>query len=187
MHKWPWFIAAICLSACNLLAQENLRSRVEVFGGYQFSRIDGYNGNGWNVSSAVNLNRWLGVAADLSGTYKHENFLGPLCPGPICSGSAVDVKNSTYMFGPVLSYRSHGRATPFVHALFGGDHLSGTASGFGSAPANGFAMALGGGTDVKLNRRWAVRLFQVDWLYLRFSGTGESSNARVSTGLVLRF
>jgi hypothetical protein len=55
----------------------------------------------------------------------------------------------------------------------------------------------GGGVDAKVNRMFAVRLAQVDWLYYHFGsktidGFGfpsfsGSNNVRFSTGLVLRF
>lgn len=172
MSRWFGFVLVCCVCTFPVVAQENA-PRVELFGGYQFSHIPGYNANGWNASSAFNLNDWFGVAADFSGAYT--------------TVSGVDVKNHTFMFGPVFSYRKHDTFTPFVHALFGGDRLSASLSGVGSDATNGFAMALGGGTDVKISRNFAVRVFQADWVYLRFSGVGESKNARVSTGIVLRF
>lgn len=172
MRKCLLLVVVICVCALPLIAQENA-PRVEVFAGYQFSHIPGYNANGWNASSAFNFNNWLGVAADFSGAYK--------------TVSGVDVRNHTFMFGPVVSYRKHETVTPFVHALFGADRLSASLSGVGSGATNGFAMAMGGGADVTLTRSFAVRVIQADWVYLRFSGVGESKNARVSTGIVLRF
>ncbi len=172
MFKYLVLAVAVCVCVLPLVAQENA-PRVEVFAGYQFSHIPGYNANGWNASSAFNLNNWFGVAADFSGAYK--------------TVSGVDVQNHTFLFGPVVSYRKHETVTPFFHALFGADRLSASLSGVGSGSTNGFAMAMGGGTDVKISRSFAIRLFQADWVYLRFSGVGESKNARVSTGIVLRF
>ncbi len=131
----------------------------EIFGGYQFAHVEGVNANGWNLSLAGNLNRWFGVAADFSGAYK--------------SGEHVH----SYMFGPVISARTD-KVTPFGHALFGG------ASGGGT---NAFAMAFGGGIDVKVAEKAAVRLIQVDWLMFRSGGFTSKDNARVSTGIVFRF
>ncbi len=134
--------------------------KVEVFGGYQFSRLDpGLNANGWNTAINGNLKPWFGVAADFSGTYKNGNHI------------------YTYMFGPTFSARSE-RVTPFTHALFGG------ARG-GSAIT--FSMALGGGVDVTACKHFAVRLIQADWLLLRSDGVANKRNVRISTGIVLRF
>lgn len=115
--------------------------------------------NGWNASLTGNVNQWFGVAADFSGAYK--------------SGEHVH----TYMFGPVLSARSD-KVTPFAHVLFGG------ASGGGT---NAFAMAFGGGVDVKVADKVAFRLIQGDWLVFRSEGVTSKKNARISTGLVFRF
>jgi hypothetical protein len=48
------------------------------------------------------------------------------------------------------------------------------------------AMMFGGGVDMG-RKQMAVRLFQVDWMILRFSGVTEKNNARVSTGILFRF
>jgi len=57
-----------------------------------------------------------------------------------------------------------------VHALFGGNHIGVDASALLPSPAfseNAFAMALGGGLDVKLTRHFGLRLGQFDYLYTR--------------------
>jgi len=148
--------------------------RAEVFGGYQFTRLEGgVNANGWNASVTGNASRWFGVAADFSGLYK--------------SISGVNVNAYTYTFGPVISFNREGPVNPFVHALFGGAHLSASIPGIGSGSTSGFTMMFGGGADAKLNRNFAVRVVQADWVYYRFSGTSSSKNLRLSTGIVVRF
>jgi hypothetical protein len=155
-----------------------------VFGRYQYLHFGGsgtdVNANGWNASLTGNFNKWFGVAADFSGAYKTINV----------GGVNVDTKVYSYTGGPVVSLNSGGKVNPFVHALFGGTHLSGSASFGGVSGAgsdNGFTMMFGGGADVKLNKALAVRLIQADWVSYRFSGVSESHNVRVSTGIVLRF
>jgi opacity protein-like surface antigen len=134
--------------------------KAEIFGGYQYTHFEGsVNANGWNASLTGNVNHWFGVAADFSGAYK--------------AGDHVH----TYMFGPVFSARSD-KVTPFAHALFGG------ASGGGT---NAFAMAFGGGVDVKVAEKVAFRLIQGDWLLFRSEGFTSKKNARISTGIVFRF
>jgi opacity protein-like surface antigen len=120
------------------------------------------------------------VTADISGSYKTINV----------GGVNVDTKIYSYTGGPVVSLNSRGKVNPFVHALFGGAHVSGSASvegSSGSASDNGFTMMFGGGVDVKVNRALAVRLVQADWVSYRFSGQSESHNVRLSTGIVFRF
>jgi hypothetical protein len=147
--------------------------KAEVFGGYQYTRFEGgVNANGWNAALTGNLNHWFGVTADFSGAYKSEN--------------GVDFKNYTYTFGPVVSMLQSGSFTPFAHALFGGFHASASFGGF-SGSVNGFASLIGGGVDIKVTPQVAVRAVQVDWLLAHAEGATSKSNARISTGLVLRF
>ena len=155
--------------------------KAEVFGGYQYLRVNvsdsgvsqGFNFNGWNASLTGNFNKWFGVAADFSGAYK--------------TISGVSVKAHTYTFGPVISLNREGTVNPFVHALFGGVRLSANLEGVGSGGTNGFAMLMGGGVDAKVNKNLAIRVLQADWVYYHVEGTSQSKNVRLSTGIVLRF
>jgi hypothetical protein len=134
--------------------------KAEIFGGYQYTHFEGgVDANGWNASLTGNFNRWFGVAADFSGAYKFGDHV------------------HTYMFGPVISAHSD-KVTPFAHALFGG------ASGGGTTA---FAMAFGGGVDVKEAPKVAFRLIQGDWLVFRSEGYTSKKNVRISTGIVFRF
>ena len=55
----------------------------------------------------------------------------------------------------------------------------------------------GGGLDVKVNRAIAIRLAEVDWVYYHFGSNtiegveipsfSQSNNARIATGVVIRF
>src|SRR5580704_14905494 len=76
------------------------------------------NFNGWSAEGQYNVDRWLGFAADISGRN------GTLLTGaPGISGMPT---GSTYCFlgGPVLSYRTKSKVTPFVHVLAGLDRTS---------------------------------------------------------------
>lgn len=169
------FLFGLC--SLPLLAQDY--PKVEVFGGYQYLRLGGdnpaINANGWNASVAANLNKTLGIAADFSGAYK--------------TVFGVSVKTYSYTFGPVISFNHEGKVNPFAHALFGGNHVGAYLAGFNgvSASTNGFTMMYGGGADVKVSRRFAIRVAQADWVYYRISGNNSSRNLRISTGIVARF
>lgn len=96
----------------------------------------------------------------------------------------------SFLFGPRFALRKSRRVTPFVYALFGGVNYKVKVNVAGntlvSASDTGFNMALGGGLDVKVNERLAIRVFQLD--YLRPNFFGESHNrGRLAFGLVLRF
>jgi hypothetical protein len=182
MYKVIILVMFASLLSLPLVAQDY--PKAEVFGGYQFLHLGGngtdVNANGWNASLTGNFNSWFGVAADFSGAYKTLNV----------AGVNVDTKLYSYAGGPVVSLNSKGKVNPFVHALFGGARATGSASFGGnsaSASENGFTMMAGGGVDAKVNRMFAIRVVQADWVYYRFSGDSESHNVRISTGIVLRF
>ncbi len=73
----------------------------------------------------------------------------------------------------------------FCHALFGAAH--GSAGGFGLTVGDtAFAMALGGGFDIRLVNSLALRALQIDYLMTRFGGERQN-NVRLVTGVVFRF
>jgi hypothetical protein len=145
-------------------------AKAELFGGYQYTHVNpgggasGENFNGWNAAVTGYVNNWVGITGDVSGAYK--------------SG----VKFHTFMGGLTLSPVREEHVVPFVHALFGGVHGSG-----GGGGETAFAMALGGGVDVLgWHGRFGVRLVQADYLMSRFASSTQN-NARISTGVVIRF
>ena len=97
---------------------------------------------------------------------------------PFTNGTAA----INYLFGPRVTYRSHGSLTPFAHVLFGGQHFG--VSGGGTA--NSFAMALGGGADYRMTEHLALRLIEVDYLYTHFAGTRQN-DARIEAGISYRW
>jgi opacity protein-like surface antigen len=84
--------------------------------------------------------------------------------------------------------RSKEKVTPFVHALFGGVHESASALGM-SGSDSAFAMALGGGFDANINKNFAFRVVQAEYVLTKFSdGNKDRQNGvRISTGIVFRF
>lgn len=159
--------------------------RVEVFGGYSYLNIDpGTNlisrqsANGWEASASGELNRWFGLEGSVAGYYKTY---------PIGSGFPdVTVHDYSYGFGPRFNYRP-----VFVHALFGGDHLTGTQAG-SSASQDSIALALGGGIEWKIapRSRWAVR-GSGDYVLTRhnilFVTSKTQNNFRASVGIAYEF
>jgi opacity protein-like surface antigen len=184
-------LLAVVPAAAQSSAPANITPRVEVALGYTYVRArtvvaEGccFNLNGGSVSVAVGVNKWLSLAGELGGYYTGH-----------VRNSDESLSVFPYIFGPRFSYRRSERFTPFVQGLFGGGHAGGTLYTRyfreGSAPPsprNAFAMALGGGLDVNLNRRWAVRVFQADWFFTQFPNgfTDHQHNFRLTTGVVLR-
>ena len=176
--------------AVNLFAQ-NETPRYEIFGGYSYSRQKGADFHGWNASVTKNLNRWLGVVADVSGHYSSESF----AEGFFFTNSANLL---AYRFGPKFSRR--GRITPFAQALVGGVSLHregidfpGQSGRFVEQTSNGLAIAAGGGLDVQATDSLAFRVVQAEYTFHNVSDTigpsivGSMQGVRLSFGLVFVF
>jgi hypothetical protein len=90
----------------------------------------------------------------------------------------------TYMFGPQIKKHS-GKLQPFAEALFGGARLNMSGSILadeGRLPhGNGFAMALGGGIDLRFTKHVELRPAEVDYLLTHFGANvpnyGGSQNS----------
>lgn len=143
--------------------------KAQIFGGYQYTRIDtggltgNINANGWNAALTGNFTKHLGITADFSGAYKDGGHM------------------YSYLFGPQVS-GAMGKARPFAHVLFGANTIGGS----GTSSDSGWAMAFGGGLDVSASKVVAIRLGQFDYLRTNHFSTGLN-NFRYSAGLVLNF
>lgn len=143
-----------------------------------------HNMNGGIGSITGNVNNWLGLTAEFTGS-----TIGGLPAG-------TDGTFYTYLFGPHFARRSE-RITPFVHSLFGAAHLNVNAPAtvapgtllVSTLHQNAFAMALGGGFDVNLGRRLSWRIVEADYLLTRFTdGQNDlQNNFRASTAVILKF
>jgi hypothetical protein len=148
--------------------------KAEVFGGYSWSEG---NFHGWDASVTGNVTKRFGVTADFSGHYGSESGQ------PIL----VNQHEHSFLFGPRFAFRGK-RLTPFVYALFGATNFRESAIISGqrvSATDTGFSSAVGGGLDVRVNDRVAIRAFQLD--YFRPIINDEANNrGRLAFGVVIR-
>ncbi len=151
--------------------------------------------SGGSASGVLNLNRYLGIVADVGGygdtRLRLKGTAGNASSTADSSGSAV-----TYLLGPRLSYRKYERVTPFAQALFGAVHASEVTQSQCSGAScvklpseNAFAMTAGGGADLRVHRRISIRLFQGEYMMTRFADltTGDrqtQNDVRLSSGLV---
>ena len=163
-------LGMIALFLFTTAAQAQVPTAGNVFFGYSYLDAGAPGGgggrqnlNGWAASFEGKVLPWVGMVGDFSGHY---------------GGAALREHN--YLFGPRISF-SVGKFRPFAQAMFGAGHV--TAPPLGSSTS--FATALGGGLDYRLLRLLAWRM-QFDYVHTRFFG-GKQNDARVSTGLVLRF
>jgi outer membrane protein OmpA-like peptidoglycan-associated protein len=161
--------------------------KAELFLGYEYVRFNpaheasgnkNFNMNGGGGAIMFNLNRVVGLKAEFTGAGAGDmrvcNSLGTGCL--TTSGNFF-----TYLFGPQFTLRKSSRVQPFAHVLFGGAYsnvygnitqagtisLGPTTADFGK---HAFALAVGGGLDVKVSRNVAIRLGQFDYFMTRFSG-----------------
>ena len=168
-------LCSVCLvivASLPALAQEI--PKAEVFGGYSWA---GGNFHGWNASVTGNITKRLGIVADFSGHYGSE-----------LEGSILVKKAAhSFLFGPRFSFRGK-RLIPFVYALFGATRFQESATISGqklSDSDTGFSSALGGGLDVKVNDRVAIRAFQIDYFRPNFFGEAHT-RGRLAFGVVVR-
>jgi hypothetical protein len=159
-----------------------------VFLGYSFNRAStGWsntgNLNGWEASVEGKIAPFAGIVADVGTQY--GTLQVPIVHIFGGSGSSIDTTTrvESYMFGPRVSV-SVGKFRPFAQALIGAGHLHESALEFHYGETC-FSDAIGGGLDYHLRPQLAWRL-QGDVLQTRFHG-GRQEDARISTGLVLKF
>jgi opacity protein-like surface antigen len=173
MTKAFLVVSVALLLSFSVLAQDT--PKAELFGGYSYA---GVGSHGFDASIAGNINSWFGVVADVGGQYVRFSD----------EGFTEKVRSHSFMFGPRFSLRKK-RVVPFAQALFGVSNLKTETTEFGplfSFSDTGFAMALGGGVDVRLNNRLAIRAVQIDYLRTNFFG-GLQQKGRISAGIVVRF
>ena len=140
----------------------------------------------WMQGGRVELDgdfyRGLGVVADVAGMHQ----------GNIDS-SGVSLSLVTATFGPRFTWRpAHKRTTLY------GEALGGVAEGFdGLFPVNNqptsssysSAMQLGGGVNIDLSPRVAVRVIEADWLRTNLPNltTNAQNIMHMGAGIVFRF
>jgi len=192
--------AGCCLLLLTLIltiaspAQET--QRFEAFGGYSFSshtsfplNYNSFNFNGWDGSSTVFVNRWLGLTADFSGSYGSQKVPVFCYPGG-CVDEKASLSSYTYLVGPHLVYR-HKRWAPFVETLAGvhNPRLSTTLLQScdcqlyaTSVSYHKFALAVGGGLDIALSHGISIRPVEVDYMLLREPAIAVENNNLVYYG-----
>jgi len=160
----------------------------EIFVGYSYLNFN-TNGltnsrqsaNGWEASVSGNFNKWFAIELDISGYYKNYSYYTGNASGLPSFITIAYYRDYSYLAGPRLNY-----GPVFVHALFGGDRLSGSALGT-SAAQTGFAGALGGGVRFPMGDRLAFRV-SADYAFSNHNILGGSSvtenNFRASAGIV---
>jgi len=146
--------------------------------------------NGGGGSLVYNFNRYFGIRGDLQGygsttvTFTNIPNANPLIAGGTTIASLSTQGNLfTYMAGPQLRLPTH-TFKPFAEFLFGGAHTnlygnldSALRLTSASSSNNAFAMAIGGGFDIRVNKTVSVRPFEMDYLLTHFGNNSLGINA----------
>ncbi len=204
-----FMIGAILLSGmATTWAQEFPRAEVAVDYAYQryaptIKYAQGHSLNGGGGSVVFNWNEYLGIKAELQGyTSSKVGFNIPVTPTfPLGLQGNVQGNLFTYLFGPQLKVRAH-RFEPFGSLLFGGAHTNLYGNAYKNIcqpvfPANctvtkaptaeAFALSVGGGVDIPINKVIAFRPGEFSYVMTRFSnpftGTNNQNHFRYTLGI----
>lgn len=191
MKKLALILGCMFLMGTLVGAQEGPKS--EIFLGYSYLRtgtggqVNAFNNNGGLGSLQYNFTDHIGLVGELGGFHAgNVSIKGP-------DLRSLDQTFFSYQFGPRFSLNKTGRITPFAHYLVGGVHQSrsfaianslippgslnppgvtvepGATSTRYRTAQNAFGMTIGGGMDINISHRFAVRPFQLDYLGTHFS------------------
>jgi hypothetical protein len=179
-------------------AQEVNYPKAEVFGGFSISSAAVSSSStdpttglttttslresfmGWQASINGNVTHHLGIVGDFGGQYK--------------TVAGIPLNSYQFLFGPRVMFRGP-RITPFVHAMFGGVKegagsttltILGTSVTTPAVSSTGLGMAMGGGLDVNVSDRFALRVPQFDWTPMHIGGVWEKNVIRIGIGLVIK-
>jgi hypothetical protein len=175
------FVSLLFLIPLSTYANAQEVPVAELFGGYSYSSVRpdflAERGNSQGFHADITLNtKLLGIVlADVSKTYG--------------ASAGTNLSMTTFLAGP--RFGRHGKKIAwFVHSLYGFSSISADGNIFGpeiGRSDSSFAFVPGGGgIDVKLSEKIALRIFQFDLLYTIFGRGGTQLHPRVSTGVVLR-
>lgn len=208
-------MAALIVSFASFASAQDTDSRGEFFAGYSLLRtdvaedfddgedLDGFgddfkNLNGFNLAATGYFTSRVGLTGDFSFHQKSEDIADGI------DSADIKVRSLNFLGGPQVRFPNNSRVTPFVRALAGvqSNRLSLDVTGGGSnnfsETLTDFALGIGGGVDVRVSPRVAIRAFQIDYnpVFVRdrenFFGTGDRlegervDNVRFSIGVVFK-
>ncbi|MEK6279556.1 MAG: outer membrane beta-barrel protein [Acidobacteriota bacterium] len=207
MGRFIFLAILVVASSAVGFAQSDDYSKVEVYGGYSHNRVDtgiddsdpelsdivnereGF--NGFNASVTGNITRYVGLKFDVAGHFKKKSFG--------FGGSSLDLDSSVFNVLGGVQFKDNakeGNFKPFAHALVGAARARNKGTFNGACIAivpspcpnfnesdTGLAGVIGGGIDIRLNNRVAIRAVQLDYNPTRvFDATQH--NFRIGAGIV---
>jgi len=189
-----FFLLAVCAPAA--LAQSDY-NKLDVFAGFSHNRVDTGIGNddpdlddivneregfnGFNVSVAGNVSRYVGLKADYAYHRKTLNVDDGV--------DFFEIKSSLHNLVGGVQLKDNAKDTkvrPFAHAMVGVAHATISENTFDiSESETGLAGVFGGGIDIRVSKRVDFRVVQFDYNPTRLGGETQH-NFRVGIGLVFR-
>jgi hypothetical protein len=198
MKKLIAALAAVSLFALAAAAQDVPRG--EVFLGYTYTRVNSasnvpaFSANGGSGQFVLNFGKWVGAVADIGAV--HNGNIG---------GYHLDTTLTNFLFGPRIPIRVSHRVIPYFQTLFGGVYgstsaqvtvpagdvgnlpptvmpVSSTVPGTGAVTLRAatqqtaFAMAIGGGLDIKINKVASFRPIGLDYYMMRLQNLRTSAD-----------
>jgi hypothetical protein len=179
--RFPVLLVAASV-ACGVASAQDT-PKIEVYGDYSYiyatpqnnNYIKSFALNGGGGGVAAYFSKYIGIEGDFQGygSYSHSlNVPPPFCNGPGCT-IVANGNLFTYNVGPIIKYRSK-HFEPFVETMFGGAHsnfygtlyqhclTAGCTVASKSPSNNAFDFIIGGGIDIPLSDRFAIRPAQFD-------------------------
>ena len=201
MTKRVLFLAMVVLIA-SISAQAQDTPKVELWGTYSLlvadiDVLDNESLHGYGFGIQGNFSKSFGLVGEFTSNHGASGPVTIFPPTPpVILINELDTRVNYFLFGPRFSYRS-SPVTVFGHVLVGGANMKledENITGFSDSNTE-FAMAIGGGVDVNLGSRFAIRAAQFDYAPIhtdineRVAG-GTSSwlhNTRFQAGVVFKF
>jgi hypothetical protein len=214
MHKFIKALGLTFLLSLSLAAQtpttvDDEDNKNEFYGGYSYQRTtnlgNSRNFNGFEVAYTRNVSRYFGIKADVSGAFRGDDF----------SIGGFDATNGAYTYRgetrsevynflggvQIKDNASRKRFKPFAHALAGvavnRNRFSRLTCTQGTCPSfvdqvdsfkstdTGFAAAIGGGLDIRINDKIDFRAIQIDYNPI-YSDRRFDNNVRFGIGVVFK-
>ena len=154
----------------------------EYYGGYLYEKFLNRRYQGVEMSYTRNITRYVGLTGGFS--YGHTNS-----PEECCLN--VTLKESGYGFTGGVQFKDNStdkRFKPFAHAQTGLFYVRGTEYCSGVACNGGsfkhYSMIFGGGLDVRVGKRFDLRIIQADYKPSRNSYGSWFNSFRIGAGIV---
>ncbi len=189
---WITFVAFLCLVPASIAQSQGIPAEASLRYSEQVS-------NG--PTSTCGCFGMEGGAADLYLNLTHFATGQPASMGLVVDagvehtssvgGAGYGLTLTTIAAGPRFVLLPAGQLHPFLQALFGFAHGSGSQFPQNNSlvpTANSFAVALGGGADYTINRRFSWRILQVEYLRTALPNNTSNwqNNLRIGTGITLQ-